>query len=195
MPTDLTTYAVIQLGGLIHYIGCIHSPDSDRLVSNLSSYIRAGNEQLRLPNSYFVFLASCPTRISGELCKIADEDMEAASCKVSPATTDTPTSALYHSPDGNSQCLVGYATLSGLLAVAVALLILLTFFYCRHRRRNAGKLSEDRKSVSQASTCSRYSSSTHYSCYYIIQIHCLLFVLYTARLRTLIYERLAAAVC
>ena len=87
MSVDFTTYSIVNV-----QLGSVQSPESERLVSNLSTYIIAGNKRLRLSGSYFVFLASCPTRVSGELCKIPDEDSDAARCDFFRATSPVHTS-------------------------------------------------------------------------------------------------------
>lgn len=175
VPTDLTAHSVVQFGGVIHYAGTVKSFDSDRLITTLSSNVRAGHERLRLLGSYLSFLASCPALASGELCTMTDEDSYAFGCPKHRSTTDVPTRTVNPSPDSSSDCFVVYTALSASF-VGVLVLIVLVVLCCSYRSRDIEKAqilsmcrsssqksilvqangyvqrSEDRESVSQAST-------------------------------------------
>lgn len=138
LPADLTADSFTQLGGIVYYRGSILSPDSERLVSNLSSYIMTGRGRMRFSGSHLAFLSSCPTQMDEEFCTISQQDSAALRCSVQHDEGTEPATELLFTDD-RSPWLVVSIVLGTSLLVSVTFLLLCSLYRCYRKFLNAGK--------------------------------------------------------
>jgi hypothetical protein len=149
----VTADSYVQLGGVVYYRGFIRCVHAEGLVTRLSRYVENGQGQLRLLDTFLVFLASCPVRVTDGICQVSIEDSSNLHC--SHSSTEAIASEV---PDRTSWPLLSIIVAAGLGGLVMLLSVLSLVFCARQGCQQKRDEKRDKRGKISVSTLTQTDS-------------------------------------
>lgn len=118
----------------MYYRGTLVNPQADLILSEMSNYIEAGRERLRVSGSYLDFLPSCPTVVDANSYNCTFNSLDAAAFTCTAPSEDAHASCSSDTTFPPNLALILIAVFGGLLIVLMPCSLMLCCCVVRLRK-------------------------------------------------------------